>query len=315
MAVIGIDLGGSGSRIAVVGDRRIEAEGPPFAVIGGHAAHADAVRALARRAPAGESVTAVAVSAAGLISLGDPDVLGEATATLWPDAVIVVVSDAVAAVMGAWGSTGGAIVAAGTGVIAFGTDFEQTWRRSDGWGHELGDDGGAAWIGARGLSAALRSVDGRPGASPALLDGLRERFGDPLRVPEAVRSAPNPASVLAAFAPQVSAAARRGDVIAQEIISAAARELAQTGLSVMGEAISPRLALVGGLSRDEVIAEAFTRHVRELGPDLVLAVDAGTPLDGAVAFAQRASTGAVRSRPPYLISLPPQRSHQSIGAS
>lgn len=315
MTVIGIDLGGSGSRIAVVGDRRVEAEAPPFAVIGGHAAHADAVRALARHARIDDPVTAVAVSAAGLISLGDPYVLGEATATLWPDAVVVVVSDAVAAVVGAWGSVGGAIVAAGTGVIAFATDFEHIWKRSDGWGHELGDDGGAAWIGARGLSAALRAVDGRSGASSALLDALRERFGEPLLVPEAVRSAPNPASVLAGFAPQVSAAARRGDSRAKEIISTAVRELAETGLSVMIEGIPPRLALVGGLSRDEAIAEAFTRQLRELRPDVRVAVDTATPLDGAVALAQRASERAITSHPPYFFRLPPQRSNESLGAS
>ncbi|MCH6231505.1 hypothetical protein MK786_12205 [Microbacterium sp. CFH 31415] len=315
MTVIGIDLGGSGSRIAVVGERRIDAEGDPFAVVDGRAAHADAVRTLARQAPAGEPVAAVAISAAGLISLGDPRLLAEAAAALWPDAVIVVVSDAVAAVMSAWGSAGGAIVAAGTGVIAFATDFAHTWTRSDGWGHELGDDGGAAWIGARGLSAGLRAVDGRPGASPVLLDALREQFGEPLRVPEAVRSAPNPASVLAAFAPRVSAAARAGDSRAQEIISEAARELAQTALSVMGEGIAPRLALVGGLSRDTAIAEAFTRQVREARPDLALAADPGTPLDGAVAFAQRASTAAIPSHSPYLFCLSPQRSHHSLGAS
>ena len=55
-------------------------------------------------------------------------------------------------------------VAAGTGLIAIGTDLTR-WRRADGWGHLLGDCGSGAWIGRAGLEAALRAYDGRPGGS------------------------------------------------------------------------------------------------------------------------------------------------------
>ena len=315
MAVVGIDLGGSGSRIAIVGERRTEFDAPPFAVVGGHARHAHAVRALARRAEVREPIDAVAVSAAGLISLGDPSELGSAIADLWPNASVLIVSDAVAAVMGSWDLAGGAVVAAGTGVIAFATDFRHVWSRSDGWGHLLGDDGGGAWIGGRGLAAALREVDGRPGGSPRLLEALREEFGEPLRVPDALRSASNPAAVLASFAPSVSAAALQGDRVAGTIIVAAARELAFTGVSVLGEPVPQRLGLVGGLSRDPVIAEAFVARIHELRPDLTVAVGSGTPLDGAVALAQHATAVELTSRPPYLVRIPPQISRSSTGAA
>ena len=50
----------------------------------------------------------------------------------------VVASDAVTNLVGAVGGLRqGAVVAAGTGAVAFGSDFGEHWNRVDGWGHVL----------------------------------------------------------------------------------------------------------------------------------------------------------------------------------
>jgi N-acetylglucosamine kinase-like BadF-type ATPase len=81
----------------------------------------------------------------------------------------------VTAYAGALGQSPGGVVAAGTGLIALGTDLD-TRRRADGWGHLLGDCGGGAWIGRAGLEAALRAHDGRAGGSRPLLERMEAVF-------------------------------------------------------------------------------------------------------------------------------------------
>lgn len=135
------------------------------------------VRALLPEAGVTGLDTAV-VGAAGLASLGDalraelPGALG----TEFGVRTVALVADAVTAYTGALGPRPGAVVAAGTGLIAIGTDLG-SWRRADGWGHLLGDCGGGAWIGRAGLEAALRAHDGRSGGSAALLALAEEVFG------------------------------------------------------------------------------------------------------------------------------------------
>lgn len=305
MAVVAIDIGGSGSRITA--DGRTHVAGPALTVADGRADHPELVGILARAlGPVDATVEAVAVGAAGMVAFGDAKGIAAAVSVAWPGAAVVVASDAVTALLGAWDASGGGVVAAGTGVVAFATDFGSSWLRADGWGHVLGDDGGAAWIGRRGLSAALRAVDGRPGGSGRLLAAIQDRFGDPLRLPELLRSAVNPATLLAGYAPAVTAAAAAGDGVAMQIVDAAARELAETGLSVMRDPIPRRLALVGGLASDPAIADVFQTVVRTARPDIEAAVDTGSPLDGALRLARRAAASeALPQHPPYLSVFAP----------
>lgn len=314
MTSVAVDIGGSGSRIVALDDPARMVSGPALIVTDGRADHAAVIAALAEALGAVGQVDAVAIGAAALLAHGDPKALAAAASAAWPGAVVVVASDALTAALGAWGDGGGAVVAAGTGSVAFATDLGDTWVRADGWGHLLGDAGGAAWIGSRGLAAALRAFDGRPRGSEALLDAVRERYGDPLRMPELVRAAANPATLLASFAPAVTAAAVGGDPGAQAIVEVAADELADTALSVLREGIPPRLALVGGLATEPALAERFTRRIRERRPDVAVTVGVGSPLDGARHLARLAAEGrAPAPRAPYLSVFAP--STHTSGAS
>ncbi|MFF0183404.1 N-acetylglucosamine kinase [Streptomyces sp. NPDC005244] len=229
---------------------------------------------------------AVAVGAAGLATLGD-ELRDELPAELERELGVrrlALVADAVTAYTGALGPRAGAVIAAGTGMIAIGTDLT-SWRRADGWGHLLGDCGGGAWIGRAGLEAALRAFDGRPGGSAGLLAGAEKMFGPMPGLPGRLYPRSDRPAVLAAFAPQV--AARAGsDPVAAGILRSAARDMAESAAAACPADGEPLLALTGGLFR---MGEALLAPLREELAARVqharLVPAAGDPLDGALRIA------------------------------
>ena len=108
----------------------------------------------------------------------------------------VVVSDAVAGLVGATGRIGPGAVAAGGhrgGRVRYRLRPRQ-WRRVDGWGHVLGDAGSPPTLGMAGLRAALRAHDGLPDGSAALLRQRPTRLGPPEGWPRLVMTMPTPPS-------------------------------------------------------------------------------------------------------------------------
>ena len=228
-------------------------------------------------------LAAVAIGAAGLATLGD-----ELRARL-PSALarelgvrrLALIADAVTAYAAALGQQPGAVIAAGTGMIAVGTDLKQ-WRRADGWGHLLGDCGGGAWIGRAGLEAAVRAFDGRPGGSTELLARAEAMFGPMPGLPGKVYPRSDRPAVLAGFAPEVAGCAG-SDSVASGILRAAARDMADSAAAVCPEMKEAQVALAGGLFkmgdpllvplREELAARL--PHARQVSA-------AGDPLTGAV---------------------------------
>lgn len=302
MAVLAVDIGGSGSR-ALLRDGAVHAASAgPLRIIDGRLSVAEALDGLLAQLPetAGE-LEVVSVGLASLAAFGDPAVLADEVRRRWRCGRLLLASDAVTAVASAWGVEGGAVVAAGTGVVGFATDFADHWVRVDGWGHQLGDAGGGAWIGARGLQAALRAVDGRSGGSRMLLERAESSFGPPAGFAAAIRSAPSAARALAGFAPAVVDAASEGDAVADGILSAAAQELAATAAAALADARVPRVALVGGLTAIDPLVSRFEEGVLRLVPDAHVVSGASEPVRGALALADALLSGSVAAaHPPYL---------------
>ena len=178
--VLGIDIGGTGSRAALgeVDDAgsapRIidQLTGTRIEIGSSGSTVLDVVRELVRSAAETwpdrfSEVSGIGIGATGIASLAeDPSaVLAEISAEHGVPAVVAI--DAVTAHLGALGGTGGAITVLGTGAIAIahpGPDesgnWTSAWSRADGWGHLFGDRGGGAWLGRQGLELALRTHDG-----------------------------------------------------------------------------------------------------------------------------------------------------------
>ncbi|WP_436842985.1 N-acetylglucosamine kinase [Streptomyces venezuelae] len=243
----------------------------------------------------GGRIAAVAVGAAGMATLGDdlraalPAALGRALGVRRT----ALAADAVTAYAGALGDRPGAVVAAGTGMIAIGTDLT-AWRRADGWGHLLGDCGGGAWIGRAGLEAAMRAHDGRRGGSRALLARAEAAFGPPTGLPGQLYPRADRPAVLASFAPHVAECAA-DDPVADGILRAAARHIAEAAAAVCPVADACDVAFTGGLlNLGEPLLAPLRAELAEQLPHARPVPAAGDPLDGAVRIAADVAEGRLR---------------------
>ncbi|KWT57403.1 ATPase [Streptomyces albus subsp. albus] len=309
--VLGVDSGGSGLRIAVArADRR---DARPLASytsqepIGTGPKGMDAHQLLKQLVPAAQDLMrdtgarqldAVCVGAAGMATLGD-DLRAELPAALaeaFGVRRVALAADAVTAYAGALGQKPGAVVAAGTGVIAMGTDLTPTggWRRADGWGHLLGDCGSGAWIGRAGLEAALRAHDGRTGGSAALLARMEAVFGPAAELPGALYPRTDRPAVLASFAPEVAACAGH-DTVASAIMNEAARHLVEAAAAACPPAADSAVAFTGGLLHlGEPLLAPLRAAFAELLPHARRVRAAGDPLDGALRVAAALATDELR---------------------
>jgi len=309
--IVAIDVGGSGSRLAAVrlaagaDERRAGLAGRPVAVGPGGSDVAAVVHALGAAFAAARSdadgeppvVVAAAVGATGVATLvPDPAAVHDALRTSLGAGSTAVAADALTAHLGALGGRAGAVVAAGTGAIALGTDLGRIWQRVDGWGHLLGDLGSASWIGARGLRAALAAHDHRPTAtSPALLRAATARFGPVQTWPAQLYTRHDRAQVLGSFTPDVAAAASDGDAAARQILAAAGTHLAESLAAALVPDLPPRAAATGGvLAAGPALTTALAHRFATLRPDAELLPCAGTPLDGALHLARRLAGSAAR---------------------
>ena len=239
----------------------------------------------------------------GLLGLSDPEGVLRRVHSRLGAARTVVVSDAVTSLVGALGEVRpGAVVAAGSGVVAFATDFADVWRMVDGWGHVLADRGSGAWIGLEGLRAALASEDGVPGGSTRLNEAARAAWGEPRTWPRAVMTTPDAQARLAAFAPVVASLAGE-DPVAAEVVARAAAHLADSLAAAASSVPGACATAVGGLLRIPQVWAAFEDETRRRGIDLTAA--SGTALDGALVLGRHAGElRALRGRTPYLLCSP-----------
>ncbi|WP_326594723.1 N-acetylglucosamine kinase [Streptomyces sp. NBC_01803] len=322
--VLGVDSGGSGLRVALgragaggvpVPHGRVSAREPvrtgSSGIDAGHLLDMllPAARTLLTAAGAADQpVVAVCVGAAGMATLGDrvrAELPGALAAELGTRGVALA-ADAVTGYAGALGERPGVVVAAGTGVIALGTDL-RAWRRADGWGHLLGDCGGGAWIGRAGLEAALRAHDGREGGSLPLLTRAVESFGPVAGLPGRLYPRADRSAVLASFAPEVArcAAGEAADPVAAGILRAAAGEIAVTAAAVCPPGAGGEVALTGGLFRiGEPLIGPLRAELERRLPHAVVVSAAGDPLDGALRIAAALPHGGPRlPSDPYLLRV------------
>jgi N-acetylglucosamine kinase-like BadF-type ATPase len=221
-------------------------------------------------------------------------------------APVLVVNDALAALVAGVGDDhAGIVLIAGTGSICYGRDHAGRAARSGGWGYILGDEGSGWWIGRETLAAVMRAADGR-GPATLLTEGVLKHFGFS-HVTELVQEVyyrdPRRRAV-AGLSGVVQSAAEAGDVVARQILSAAADELVlavrsvATRLEMRGQQFP--LILSGSLFR--VLPTLFSevaRRLPEVAPRSQPTVLDVEPAMGAVRLALAEARGGARI-PQYL---------------
>ncbi|WP_350348982.1 BadF/BadG/BcrA/BcrD ATPase family protein [Agromyces sp. G08B096] len=313
--VVGVDLGGTGSRAALEPvDARLGAEpGARRTLDGARVAVAsdgsnvievaEALISAVRLHWPGTPIAAIGVGAAGVTSLvADPPAAARRLARV-AGAPVALAADAVTAHVGALGGEAGTVVTVGTGTIALGTDLAATWRRVGGWGHLYDDRGSGAWVGIAALRAAIETHDGLRDDGGALLGAAVARFGPPPSWPAQLYPRGDRGGVLAGLATEVARLADDGDPAAAAILDEAGRLAAGTLAAALDPALPPTASYAGGMFASPRFAAAFRREFRLRAPDARLREPAGTPLDGAVGLARRLATapdGLGEGHPPYL---------------
>lgn len=203
---------------------------------------------------------------------------------------VVVESDALAALTGAFAGGPGIIVSAGTGAIAHARTHAGAIVRVGGWGYLLGDEGSGYYLAKQALNAALQDWDGR--GEPTRLRASFEKHFGVTSIELIITQIYDPAfdrGRMAELAPMVFAAADEGDRVAQRLVEETGSALGRlVGAAVQRfetQDIIP-LALLGKLfRRADALLPAFWKAVGDEQKRLRLRESRFAPMIGAALLA------------------------------
>ena len=166
---VGIDGGGTSTRALVAdADGRILGRGEAGAsALGQGAGQAwrHIAEAIAHAGVAGLALHDCALGL-GLSGTGVPAQLQAFVAADPGVAGFTLVTDGLAALLGAHGGRPGALMISGTGSVAEALLPDGSRRMVGGWGWQIGDEGSGAWLGQQAMKLAQAAYDGRAAAGP-----------------------------------------------------------------------------------------------------------------------------------------------------
>jgi N-acetylglucosamine kinase-like BadF-type ATPase len=213
---------------------------------------------------------------------------------------VLVVNDALIALVAGARDDPAIVLIAGTGSIAYGRNESGEAARAGGWGHMIGDEGSGYWIGREALAAVMRGADGR-GPETGLANEILEYFNvtDVSRLPRIVYDREQPRMSVAALGPIVQRVAEQGDAVATRILERAADELVlgarsvATRLEMRGDAFT--FFLAGGAFRVVPwLAEELPRRLVEVAPRSQTEILTAEPALGAVWLALAEARGTAQ---------------------
>jgi N-acetylglucosamine kinase-like BadF-type ATPase len=305
MYVLGIDAGGTKTMCLLAdGDGRIigEARGGGANLQASGELEVEKVLHQVMDAAIGERdvrPTAICLGIAGVDRPDDTAAVHSIMRRIGAKAQVVVVNDALVALVAGAGDSPGVVVVAGTGSIAYGRDAAGRAARAGGWGYLLGDEGGGFWIGRSALTAVVRQFDGRGPATlltPMILEHLD--LSTPKQLIHEIYYRDVHRHTIAGIAGLVQRAMDERDAIAAEILRHAGTELASAAGSVIGR-LQMRgdafpTVLAGGIFRGTPwLVGDVTKRLSEIAPRTQVQRLEVEPAVGAVRLALAAAKGTL----------------------
>ena len=187
-----------------------------------------------------------------------------------------VVGDSITAFHGASLGQPGILVVCGTGSIVLMQNEQGQYFQTGGWGHLLGDEGGAYWIAVQSIRAAIAAVDGR-GPQTGLIGEICRWF-DVKELGEIVPRIYTPKfskDKLAALSEHLASVLKDEDPGFNEVCRRGGEELARqtlAGAGLLGLNADPvPLFLHGGvMTKNRLVREALVNGLAEKLPVKVL---------------------------------------------
>jgi len=303
MHVLGIDAGGT-KTVCLLADERgtilSEARGPGANLhAAGELAVEKVLHEVMEEAIGDRAVVpaAICLGIAGVDREDEEQVVRAMMRRIGYKSRILVVNDALIALVAGARDDPAIVLIAGTGSIAYGRNGSGEAARAGGWGHMIGDEGSGYWIGREALAAVMRAADGR-GPETALSGDILAYFNvkDVSRLPRIVYDREQPRMSVAALGPIVQSVAEQGDAVATRILERAADELVlgarsvATRLEMRGDPFS--FFLAGGVFRVVPwLADELPRRLVEVAPRSQTEILNREPAVGAVWLALSEARG------------------------
>jgi N-acetylmuramic acid 6-phosphate etherase len=277
--ILGIEGGGTKTAWALVADGAIVESGklPPSNL---RLTPLDQITKIFRVLP--RDVDRIGVFLAGCATEEDRAALLKLARAVWPRAKIVAGSDRDSGMAACLRDRDGIAVNAGTGSSVTGRGGRRI-EKAGGWGHILGDAGGAYFVSIRALRSVLREYDLRRGEREFAANILRALGLN--NFDELVRWAQTADKMeIASLAPVVFEAARKSDEAARQIIAAGVSALVDftTAVSMRLQLEAPEVRLMGGLFENQKFyVVAFGKALSEKIPGAKVAMCESPPEVGA----------------------------------
>lgn len=244
------------------------------------------LRAIFEQMPADSN--RVGIFLAGCATEEDRNLLTKLCSQVWPTAKILAGSDRDSGLAAALGRGDGIAVNAGTGASVTGRRGDRI-EKAGGWGHILGDAGGAYFLSLQALRFILREYDlhrGEAQFTATILRALSLNSRD-----ELVRWAQTADKMdVAGLAPVVFECAMNGDESVMKIVDEAAGVLSEYTAAVATRLglLAPKVILLGGLfQRDGVYVHAFRRKLKKNLSDARISMSEQSPELGAAWLASQ----------------------------
>jgi N-acetylglucosamine kinase-like BadF-type ATPase len=303
MHVLGIDSGGTKTVCLLADERGLilsEGRGPGANLHAAGALAVEEVLADVMATAIGDRELAPAAICLGIAGVDREDearTVRAIMARIGPRSRVLVVNDALIALVAGAKDAPGIVIIAGTGSIVYGHNASGEAARAGGWGHMIGDEGSGYWIGREALAAVMRAADGRGPETRLTGEILAHlKLDDESKLPRIVYDRELPRMTVAALGPIVQGAAVQGDAVATRILERAADELVLAARSVAsrlemrGDEFT--FFLSGGVFRVVPwLVEELPRRLAEVAPRCQVQVLHEEPAVGAVWLALAEARG------------------------